>query len=125
MSAERRATCLRGDQTLRRNTWGIINIQLAKKECFNLAIIVEYMKYNVFFHHREMMKEALTQVLQQVTEKKQKKNNNNRNLNQTSSFTHFHHGELLCINRICTQSAPKQICSCFMHAPHLFVCSYY
>lgn len=54
--------------------WGIINIQLAKKECFNLAIIVEYRKYNVFFHHREMMKEALTQVLQQVTEKtKQKK----------------------------------------------------
>lgn len=72
LSAERRATCLRGHQTLRRNTWGIINIQLAKKECFNLAIIVEYMKYNVFFHHREMMKEALTQVLQQVTEKKQK-----------------------------------------------------
>lgn len=31
------------------------------------------MKYNVFFHHREMMKEALTQVLQQVTEKNQKK----------------------------------------------------
>lgn len=53
--------------------WGIINIQLAKKGCFNLAIIVEYLKYNVFFRHREMMKEALTQVLQQVAEKTKQK----------------------------------------------------